>query len=136
MNEDDIGRMLGRIAAAVDHRLMAIGARTAAWEATDWPIMRLFQVCASDREVAAVGTRRYDEEGNEHEGAGGFTGTQRVQTLALRMQAIRAARGLTKSHISSAPENPHVLPSPRIRSDAAPTSLHPTVSCSQKLVSR
>jgi hypothetical protein len=93
MDEDDIERMLARIAAAVDHRVMAIGARTTAWEATDWPITRLFHVCASDREVAAVGTHRYDEGGHEQDQAGAPTGAQRVQALALRMQAIRAARG-------------------------------------------
>ena len=93
MNEDDIERMLGSIAATVDARLMAIGARTAAWEATDWSVMRLFQVCASDREVAAVGTNRYDQAGHEQAQVGAPSGTQRVQALALRMQAIRTARG-------------------------------------------
>jgi hypothetical protein len=93
MNEDDIERMLDSIASTVDARLMAIGARTAAWEATDWSVMRLFQVCASDREVAAVGVNRYDQEGHEQAQVGDPTGTQRVQALALRMQAIRTARG-------------------------------------------
>ena len=93
MDDDDIERMLTRIADAVDHRAMAIGARTTAWEATDWQLTRLFHVCASDREVAAVGTHRVNQDGQEQDPAGTPTGTQRVQTLALRMQAIRAARG-------------------------------------------
>ena len=89
--DDDLQRMLDSIAATVDGRLMAIGARTAGWEATDWSLTRLFQLCATDREIAAVGTRRHDREGNELQ-AEDKTGTQRVRDLAMRMKAIREAR--------------------------------------------